>query len=119
VKDIQIDSDFELLFPDEYINSVSERLNLYNELSQIKDEKALQAYQDQLTDRFGPLPKPALALLDSIRMKWLASHMGIEKLVLKQGKMLGYFISDQQSDFYQTNRFTRILEFIQRHPEKA
>lgn len=119
VKDIQIDSDFELLFPDAYVNNVSERLNLYNELSQIKDDSALQAYQEHLVDRFGPLPKSAAALLDSIRMKWLATHLGIEKLVLKQGKMLGYFVSDQQSDFYQTNRFTRILEFIQKHPELA
>ena len=119
VKDIHIDSDFELLFPDDYVNSVSERLNLYNELSQIKDEAGLEVFQDQMTDRFGPLPKPAVALIDSIRMKWLAAHLGIEKLVLKQNKMIGYFISDQQSDFYQTQRFTKVLEFIQKHPQLA
>lgn len=119
VKDIQIDSDFELLFPDSYVNSVSERLNLYNELSAIKDEDGLGKFQEQLVDRFGPLPKPAVALIDSIRMKWLAAHLGLEKLVLKQSKMIGYFIADQQSDFYQTQRFTRVLEFVQKHPDLA
>jgi transcription-repair coupling factor (superfamily II helicase) len=117
VKDIQIDSDFELLFPDEYINNVSERLNLYNELSLVKDEKTLNEYEEKLIDRFGPLPKPAVALLNSIRIKWIAAKLGIEKLVMKQGKMIGYFISDQNSDFYQSNRFTKLLEFVQKHPE--
>ncbi|HLA56926.1 MAG TPA: transcription-repair coupling factor [Flavobacterium sp.] len=117
VKDIQIDSDFELLFPDDYINSVSERLNLYNELSAIKDEKGLLDYETKLIDRFGALPKPAVALLNSLRIKWIATRIGIEKLVMKQGKMIGYFISDQQSDFYQSNRFTKLLEFVQKHPQ--
>ncbi len=116
VKDIQIDSDFELLFPDDYINSVSERLNLYNELSLIKDDINLNVYENKLVDRFGALPKPALALLNSIRIKWIATKLGIEKLVMKQGKMIGYFISDQQSDFYQSARFTKVLQFVQQHP---
>jgi len=119
VKDIQIDSDFELLFPDQYINNISERLNLYNELSLVKDEKALAEYEEKLIDRFGPLPKQAVALLNSIRIKWTASRLGIEKLVMKQGKMIGYFISDQNSGFYQSNRFTKLLEFVQRNGDIA
>ncbi len=113
VKDIQIDTDFELLFPDEYINNISERLNLYNELSIIKTDADLQAYEQKLIDRFGPLPRQAVALLNSIRIKWIATSMGIEKLVLKQGKMVGYFVADQQSDFYQSNRFHKVLRFVQ------
>lgn len=113
VKDLQIDTDFELLFPDEYINSVTERLNLYNELSLIKNEETLLIYEQKLTDRFGELPKQAQALLNSIRIKWKASSIGIEKLIMKQGKMIGYFVSDQQSDFYQSNRFIKIVQFVQ------
>lgn len=113
VKDIQIDTDFELLFPDEYINNISERLNLYNELSIIKTDADLQAYEQKLIDRFGPLPRQAVALLNSIRIKWIATSIGIEKLVLKQGKMVGYFVADQQSDFYQSNRFHKVLRFVQ------
>ena len=116
VKDLQIDSDFELLFPDDFINNVSERLNLYNELSNVKNEEELMAYEQKLIDRFGPLPKPAISLLNSIRIKWIATKIGIEKLVMKQGKMIGYFIADQQSSFYQSDRFTEILQFVQRNP---
>lgn len=115
VKDIQIDTDFELLFPDEYINNITERLNLYNELSQIKNEATLQQFEQKLIDRFGALPKPAIALLNSVRIKWKATAMGIERLLMKQGKMVGYFIGDQQSNFYQSNRFMNVLQFAQRN----
>ncbi|WP_394335263.1 transcription-repair coupling factor [Flavobacterium oreochromis] len=115
VKDLQIDTDFELLFPDEYINNVSERLSLYNELAIIKTNEKLIEYQKQLEDRFGKLPKSGLALLDSLRLKWKATHLGIEKLVLKQSKMVCYFVSDQQSDYYQSSRFHKVLQFVQQN----
>ncbi|MFV8371568.1 transcription-repair coupling factor [Flavobacterium sp. LB2P74] len=115
VKDLQIDTDFELLFSDEYINNVSERLSLYNELGSIKNEEELIIFQNKLIDRFGPLPPRANALMNSIRIKWIATRIGIEKLVMKQGKMIGYFISDQQSDYYQSKRFQDVLQFVQKH----
>jgi transcription-repair coupling factor (superfamily II helicase) len=117
VKDLQIDTDFELLFPDEYINNISERLNLYNELSLIKTEAELQAYETKLIDRFGPLPKPAISLLNSIKIKWIASKVGIEKLVMKQGKMIGYFVSDQQSNYYTSPQFHKVLQFVQKQSQ--
>ncbi len=115
VKDLQMDTDFELLFPDEYINNISERLNLYNELSNIKNEDELVVYEQKLMDRFGALPKEAVSLLNSIRIKWKATQIGIEKLILKQGKMIGYFVGDQQSDFYQSTRFHKVLQFVQQN----
>jgi transcription-repair coupling factor (superfamily II helicase) len=114
VKDLQIDTDFELLFSDEYINNISERLNLYNELGAIKNEEELQLFQKRLIDRFGPMPPRAIALMNSIRIKWIATSVGIEKLVMKQGKMIGYFVSDQQSDYYQSARFHKVLQFVQK-----
>ena len=116
VKEIQIDSDFELLYPDDYINNISERLTLYNELSLIKNEDELTNYESKLIDRFGLLPKPASALLNSIRIKWIALQFGIEKLILKQGKMIAYFVSDQQSDYYTSKQFHKVLQFVQQHP---
>jgi transcription-repair coupling factor (superfamily II helicase) len=113
VKDLQLDTDFELLFPDEYINNITERLKLYNELSLIKDEITLQAYENKLVDRFGPMPKQAISLLNSIKIKWVATQLGIEKLVMKQGKMICYFVSDQQSSYYQSGRFSQVLQFVQ------
>ena len=115
VKELQIDTDFELLFPDEYINNIPERLNLYNELGSVKDEAGLLAYENKLIDRFGPLPKEASALLNSIRIKWIATHMGIEKIIMKQGKLIGYFVGDQQSDYYNSKQFRHMLQFVQQH----
>lgn len=116
VKDTQIDTDFEILFPDHYINNITERLNLYNELSNITKEEDLLSYQQKLIDRFGQLPKQAVALLDSLRVKWFAANAGIEKLVIKQGKMICYFVGDQNSDFYQSTKFRHVLLFVQQHP---
>ena len=113
VKDLQLDTDFELLFPDEYINNITERLKLYNELSVIKDENVLLEFENKLIDRFGPLPKQAISLLNSIKIKWVATQLGIEKLVMKQGKMICYFVSDQQSSYYQSGRFSQVLQFVQ------
>jgi transcription-repair coupling factor (superfamily II helicase) len=116
VKDLQIDTDFELLFSDEYINNVSERLNLYNELALIKTEEALQLFENKLIDRFGPLPKQSISLLISMKIKWIATKMGIEKLIMKQGKMICYFVADQQSAYYNSPQFHKVLQFVQKHP---
>lgn len=116
LKETQIDTDFELLFPDAYINTVTERLVLYNKLSVLKTEEELQVFENELIDRFGPLPEPAVALLDSVRIKWTATKLGLEKIIMKKGKLVGYFISDQQSDFYQSPIFTQILQFVQQNP---
>jgi transcription-repair coupling factor (superfamily II helicase) len=115
VKDLQIDTDFELLFSDEYINNVTERLSLYNELGSVKNEEELIIFQNKLIDRFGPMPPRANALMNSIRIKWIATAVGIEKLVMKKGKMIGYFVSDQQSDYYQSKRFHKMIKFVTTH----
>ena len=116
VKDLQIDTDFELLFSDEYINNISERLKLYNELSLITTEVNLTIFENKLIDRFGPLPKQAISLLNSIKIKWIATKMGIEKLIMKQGKMICYFVSDQQSSYYNSPQFMKVLQFVQKNP---
>lgn len=113
VKDITIDTDFELLFPDDYVNSVTERLNLYTKLNDLKTEKELQQFESEIVDRFGEMPTQALDLFDSVRLKWIATEMGIEKLIMKHGKLVGYFIKDQQSKFYQSDTFTKVLKFVQ------
>ncbi len=115
VKDLQIDTDFELLFSDEYINNISERLSLYNELGAIKNEEELVVFQNKLIDRFGPMPPRALALMNSIRIKWVATRVGIEKLIMKKSKMIGYFVADQQSDFYTSKRFHQVIQFVQKN----
>ncbi|MBT8322817.1 MAG: transcription-repair coupling factor, partial [Eudoraea sp.] len=117
VKEAQLDSDFELLFPDSYVNNISERLSLYTQLNEIKDDSSLSQFENQLVDRFGPLPKPAIDLLNSVRIKWTAQELGLEKIVMKKGKLLGYFVSDQQSAYYQSPVFTQVLQYAQTHPD--
>jgi transcription-repair coupling factor (superfamily II helicase) len=76
----------------------------------------LQQYEQRLIDRFGPLPRQAKALLDSLRIKWIATEFGIEKIILKQNKMVAYFIADQQSTYYQSAKFRKVLSFVQQNP---
>ena len=113
VKDITIDTDFELLFPDDYVNNITERLNLYTQLNSIKTEAELLKFEGDLIDRFGELPIQVVDLLNSVRIKWIATKLGFEKVVMKRHKLIGYFINNQQSPFYQSNHFTAILQFVQ------
>ncbi len=116
IKETVIDTDFELLFPDDYINNISERLSLYTKLNELKTEEELQQFELELIDRFGPLPEPAQDLLTSMRIKWLAIHMGLERVVMKKKRLVGYFISDQRSSYYQSPMFGHILKVVQENP---
>lgn len=115
VKEVTIDTDFEILFPDDYVNSITERLNLYNKLGALKSDEELAIFETEITDRFGEIPIEVVDLLDSVRIKWLAKKLGLEKVILKKKRMIGYFVSDQQSAFYQTENFTNMLKYIQQN----
>ena len=115
VKEVQIDTDFEILFPDDYVNSITERLNLYNKLGELTNEKELLVFESEIKDRFGELPKEVKALLDSVRIKWLAKELGLEKIILKKKRLVGYFVSEQQSAFYQTDAFGKMLHYVQQN----
>ncbi len=119
VKETTIDTDFELLFPDDYVNNITERLNLYTKLNQLNNEAELQKFEKELLDRFGELPMQAEDLLNSVRIKWIANSMGLERLIMKQKKMVGYFVADQQSAFYQSSSFSKVLQYVQSHPQKV
>ena len=116
VKDITIDTDIPILFPDDYINNIKERLHLYTKLNRIKEEKDLAVFEKELVDRFGKLPEPAMDLLNSLKLKWYATKLGFEKLILKQQQLICYFISDQQSTYFQSPIFTKVLSYMQSHP---
>ena len=115
VKEVQIDTAFEILFPDDYVNSVTERLSLYNKLGTLETETELVTFETEIVDRFGKVPNEVRDLLNSVRIKWLAKELGLEKIVLKQKRMIGYFVGNQQSDFYQTNAFSRMLNYVQQN----
>jgi len=114
IKNVQIDTDLEILFPETYINIISERLLLYKELSKISNEDMLVEFRNNLIDRFGPIPDQGNELLNSIRLKWLAVKIGIERYIIKQNKCLGYFIEDQQSNVFKTEAFGVFLTNVQK-----
>jgi len=109
----QVETDFEIMFPAEYISQSAERLNLYNELSKIENEKQLENFKNKLIDRFGTPPMATINLLKSLQIKWLSQKLGFEKLVIKKEKMLAYFIANPDAPYYQTSIFQNILQKIQ------
>lgn len=115
VTDIQIDTDMEVLIPDNYVGNITERMKLYRELDNVESEDKLLAFENNLIDRFGPIPAQVTALTQVVRLRWRAAQLGIEKMILKNDKMLCHFIGDQQSDFYRTDRFMQIIQKVQQH----
>ncbi|WP_316816774.1 transcription-repair coupling factor [Pedobacter nyackensis] len=112
----QVDTDLELYIPDDYVTNITERYNLYTELSKIENETQLKAFEQSLKDRFGPVPKPVKTMLNVLRLQWVAKKLAFEKLSFKKGILRGYFISDKQSAFFDSLMFNKILHFAQMHP---
>ncbi len=117
VKELTIDTDFSLLFPDDYVNNISERLRLYTKLNNLKTIVELQEYENELLDRFGPLPTEVVDLMDSVKIKWLGVELGLDKILMKKQQFVGYFISDQNSSFFNSKEFSKILKYVQKHPK--
>lgn len=113
VRECVIESDMEILLPPEYVDASTERISLYNELDNLQNEDQMQAFTEKLIDRFGPIPRQAGDLLNTIRLRWIAKELGFEKIVLRNKTLIGYFIADSQSTFYQTEQFTSILKYLQ------
>ena len=117
VEECQIDTDMEILIPDHYVNSISERLQLYKDLNVIVNEDDLNIFAEQITDRFGKIPPEVEKLLHTIRLRWIAKDLGVEKIILKANKMIAYFVANPKSAFFQSEQFRLILKFIQLNPK--
>lgn len=115
VKECQIETDLEVLIPSDYVSSISERLLLYKELNDLASEEDLEGYRARLADRFGPIPEATEELIKTITLRQMAKSFGIEKLVLKQGNMSCYFVSDQSNPFYHSENFQKMIRFAQDH----
>lgn len=111
----QIDTDEEVLIPDEYVTDIAERYNLYADLSKIKDETELSKFEEALRDRFGPIPKPVYKLFDTLKMQWFGKKMGFEKISFKNQTLRGYFVSNKESAYFDSEQFHKILQFAQNH----
>lgn len=117
ISDTLLDTDLEILIPDNYVNKVDERLKLYQELDQLKSELEIDQYASELSDRFGPIPREVEELFDSIRLRRLGQKIGFEKVVLKQERLLCYFTADQDSPYFQSERFQKVLLFLKSAPQ--
>jgi transcription-repair coupling factor (superfamily II helicase) len=119
VRDSQIDTDLEMLIPDNYINNISERMSVYTELNNIDNEEQLMLFSEKMVDRFGKIPSQVQELFNAIRIKWLAKKLGMERIVFKKRQMKCFFTENEQSVFFQSEVFGNIMKYIQENPQGA
>ena len=112
VHDVQIDTDVEMLIPDDYVSNTQERLSLYTQLDAITKEEDLEAFAKMLKDRFGPIPKAVFELFHGLRLRWICRRLGFDRVILKNNKLRCYFIENPQSAFYESATFNRIMQFM-------
>jgi len=114
-----IETDLELLIPDTYVTSISERLSLYSQLDNLKDETALAAFRNEVADRFGPIPPVVDELIRTVHLRWLAQRAGFERLQLKNGGMKGYFVPAEREVYFQGETFGKIINWVQNHSKTS
>jgi transcription-repair coupling factor (superfamily II helicase) len=112
-RDCAIETDLEMLIPDNFVKSNSERMLLYRELNEVKDEAGLERFRNQLADRFGKVPNQVLELFNAVRVKWIATQLGMERIILKNKQLKCYFIENQTATFYSSQAFSKILHYVQ------
>lgn len=119
VQDCTIDTDLEILIPDSYVENITERLSLYTRLDNCDTEEELKEFEQEITDRFGPVPPQVHDLLNAVRCRKIGISLGFEKLILKDGKLRCYFIDKHDSPYFESEQFKGILEYIQTRTNKA
>ena len=119
VADCTLESDLEMYFPDQYVPSDSERMLLYRELDGLQTDEQLAAYGKRLVDRFGPTPEVGAELMRVVPLRRMGKSLGCEKVVLKQGRMTLFFVSNVDSPFYRSEAFDHILSFVAQNPRRC
>ncbi|MEZ4721503.1 MAG: TRCF domain-containing protein, partial [Flavobacteriales bacterium] len=119
VSDCQLETDLEVHIPDDYINNITERMTVYRQLAEVNDLQGLQKFETNLIDRFGPIPPAVDRLLQSKRLIWAGKDIGMEKVVYKQKKLIGYFVADKDSSFYQSPKFEKVIMYVQINSNKV
>ncbi len=117
--DCIIETDLQMLIPDTYIQSITERLSLYNELDNVKNEDELEKFKQKLTDRFGKLPSEVEDLISTVHLRWIAEKIGFEKLTLKNNTLKGQFPNSEKQEYYNSERFGKVISFLQGNPKIA
>lgn len=118
VQDCVIETDLEILIPDTFVNSTSERLQLYSRLDNIRDEDQLEKFSAEIKDRFGPIPPSVLELINSVRLRWYGERLGFERLTLKGEKIRAYFVSNNDN-YFNSDTFGLILNFVKANSRRC
>lgn len=119
VDDCAVESDLEMYFPDTYVPGSSERMLLYRELDNIENDVQLDAYRKRLEDRFGPIPRQGIELMQVVSLRRLGKHLGCEKLILKQSTLQMQFVSNLNSAYYKSNVFGKCIDYIAANPRRC
>ena len=119
VDECTVESDLELLFPNEYIPSSSERMLLYRELDKLELDKDVEDFKARLKDRFGTIPPEGEELIRIVPLRRIAKRLGIEKIFLKSGRMTLFFVSNPDSPYYQSEAFGKIIGYMSRYPRQC
>ena len=119
VSDCTLESDLEMYFPDQYVPSDSERMLLYRELDNLKNDQEVEAYRQRLQDRFGSIPAVAEELIRVVPLRRYGKELGCEKIMLKQGRMFLYFVNNPNSPYYQSDAFGRVLDYVGHHVRRC
>lgn len=119
VDDVLIDSDLELLFSASYIPNDSERISLYRELDNMENELDIRNFVEHLEDRFGKIPEEGKELIRVVRLRRLAKMLGMEKIILKNGRMNIILVSNVNSPYYESKAFDKLLTFVQKYPRRC
>jgi transcription-repair coupling factor (superfamily II helicase) len=118
VREVDIDTDIEMLIPDFYVSNIQERLLLYTELDKLENEEGIEKFGQMLKDRFGSIPSQVFELFDGLRLRVLAKKLGFERIILKNRKMNCYFISNAQSIYFESDVFHNILKYVSTDGQK-
>ncbi len=118
-EDCIIETDFEMLIPEDYVTNISERLNLYSRLDNIESEESLHNFSTELIDRFGPIPEEVQTLFETVEIRWIAEHLGMEKLTIKNNTLKAQFIDPDNAVFYNSETFGKILNYIKNNSAKC
>lgn len=119
VQDCIIETDLEILIPEQYVTNISERLSLYSKLDSIKEESELKSFIKNVTDRFGPIPSAVNDLIKTVRLRWQAERLGFEKVVLKNELMKCYFVPSDNEKYFQSSIFSNVIKYVQANPRKC
>ena len=117
--DCQIETDLTVLIPEKYVSSISERLSLYTQLDDMKNEEELTKFERMVKDRFGPIPPEMLDIIEIVRVRWLAELLGMEKILLKNNNLKCYFVSSENEKYYKSATFGKILDYVKMNSRKC